>query len=424
MKCNKGEANMERMEEEVDNSEYRAYQQFISNSNWDTEGFRKQIAIESSELLETQKKNNSLPTGYIIDESAHLKKGKKSAGVARQYAGVIGKVDNCQVGVYCSLVNETNATIINERLFLPEKWTKDVERCQQAGIPDEFISFKTKPELALEMLKQDIERGVKFDWIGGDGLYGHNYQLCKGLDELNQFFVLDVHKDEKVYLEKPVLSVPERKSNKGTKPTKLKANVKAIRLDKLFKQIETKDWNLEEIRDSTTGKLRLYVYKTEVWTWNGVENEARKRTLIITKTTEKNPRIKYSFSNGPVNQYNHQEYGYFVAQRYWVERTFDNAKNELGMSDYQVRKWQGWHNHMSLVMLASLFITKQKIENKEKVPLLSFKDARILIILQIFGNKEEVNKRLKQMEKRHKKRKYDIELKYKKQAENQINSTS
>ena len=103
LKCNKGQANMERMEEEVDNSEYRAYQQFISNSNWDDAGLREQIAIDSSKLLHSRKKITGKPTGYIIDESAHLKKGTKSVGVSRQYAGVAGKVDNCQVGVYAFL---------------------------------------------------------------------------------------------------------------------------------------------------------------------------------------------------------------------------------------------------------------------------------------------------------------------------------
>ena len=107
---------MERMEEEIDNSEYRAYQHFISNSNWDNLGLRRALSIDSSKLLATQKKQTGKPTGYIIDESAHLKKGKKSVGVARQYAGVIGKVDNSQVGVCYSLANGCEYTIINERL--------------------------------------------------------------------------------------------------------------------------------------------------------------------------------------------------------------------------------------------------------------------------------------------------------------------
>lgn len=248
--------------------------------------------------------------------------------------------------------------------------------------------------------------------------------MCKGLDELEQFFVLDIHKDETVYLEEPTFSVPEKKPGKGRKPTKLRADKRAIRLDKFINQIQPKEWKLEEIRDTTKGKLRLYVYKTQVWTWDGQEKKARKRTLIITKTTNKKAKVKYSFSNGDLNEYNHPEYAYFVAQRYWVERTFDNAKNELGMSDYQTRKWKSWHHHHSLIMLASLFIMRQQIDNQSEVPLLSFRDARILVILQVFGTKEDVEIRLKQMEKRHQKRKYDIDRNYSKQSENQKVLTS
>jgi len=424
LKCSKGEANMERMEEEIDQSEYRAYQQFITNSNWDCSGLLKSVAQEASELLSAQSLTNRLPVGYIIDESGHLKKGDKSVGVSRQYAGVAGKVDNCQVGVYTSLVNEKAATIINQRLFLPKSWTDDVKRCEEAGIPEEFQNFKTKPQLAMEMLKQDIERGVKFDWIGGDGLYGHSFELCKSIDELNLFFVLDVHKDEKVFEEEPIFEIPEKQEGRGRTPEKLKANKVAVRLDNLLQKIPANAWKKEEIRDTTKGKLYLYVCKKEVWSWDGNEQIARKRTLIITKTTGKTVKIKYSFSNGELETYNHQQYAYFVAQRYWVERTFDNAKNELGMSDYQTRKWKSWQHHHSLIMLASLFIMKQQIDNQSEVPLLSFRDARILVILQVFGTKEDVELRLEQMAKRHQKRQYDKDLNYKQQAINQIELTS
>jgi SRSO17 transposase len=423
--CNKGEANMERMEEEVGNSEYRAYQQFITNSNWDCAGLLKSVAIETSALLQAQKAKNKLPVGYIIDESAHLKKGKESVGVSRQYAGVAGKVDNCQVGVYASLVNDKHATIINERLFLPKAWIEDQARCEKAGIPAECRDFKTKPQLALELIKQDIERGVVFDWVGGDGLYGHSYELCDAIDEIGKLFVLDVHKDEKVFLEEPAFAVPEKKPGKGRTPEKLKADKPEFRLDKIYQSVKVADWKLEEIRDSTKGKLYLYVYKTDVWSWDGESGKAKRRTLIITKTTEKTPKVKYSFSNGGLNQYSDKEYAYFISQRYWVERTFDNAKNELGMSDYQVRKWKSWEHHHSLIMLTSLFLMQQQIDMHPEIPLLSFRDARILIILQTFGTKEEVKQRLMQMQKRHEKRQYDIDLNYKLQAhKNQMNLTS
>lgn len=410
---------MERIAEENPESEYRAYQHFISNSNWDCTGLQKSLALDCSELLFLHKIKSKKPTGYIIDESAHLKKGKKSVGVSRQYAGIIGKVDNCQIGVYSSLINEKYTSIINQRLFLPEKWTKDSRACEQAGIPKSCQKYKTKPELAIEMIKQDIARGVKFDWIGGDGLYGHSTQLCHALDDLEQFFVLDVHKSETVYLEEPVISIPKKQGKRGRNPSKLKADRQAISLAEFIKNLALNDWKLEYIRDSTKGKLHLYVYKKTVWTWDKKEDKARKRTLIITKKRGKKSKIKYSLSNGTEQAYTHQEYAYFVAQRYWVERSFDNAKNELAMSDFQTRKWKAWHHHHSLMLLASLFIMKQQIDNQEEVPLLSFRDARILIILHVFGTQEEIELRLKQMEKRHQKRKYDIERCFKKQKENQ-----
>jgi len=252
---------MERMEEQVANSEYRAYQHFISNSKWDYEGLQMQVAQNTSRLLNQEKEINHQPVGYIVDESAHLKKGKKSVGVGRQYAEVIGEVDNCQVGVYASLVNCSSASIINERIFLPESWTKDADRCEDAKIRMEFRTFKTKPELALDKIKQDIALVVSFDWIGGDMLYGHNTKLCDGLDKIGLFFVMDVHNDEKVFLHEPSLKIPEAKTGAGRKSKKLKADVSSFRLDKLQEGILEDDWELEDIRDTVKGKLRLWIYK-------------------------------------------------------------------------------------------------------------------------------------------------------------------
>jgi len=152
--CERGKANMERMEEEVPDSEYRAYQQFISNSRWDYSGVNRKIAVDTSYLLAKHKRRSGCLTGLIIDESAHLKKGEHSVGVARQYAGIVAKITNCQVGVYSSLVNERYATLIGQRLFLPKKWTENGSRCDKAGVPQDSRDFKTKPQLALELIDE------------------------------------------------------------------------------------------------------------------------------------------------------------------------------------------------------------------------------------------------------------------------------
>jgi len=144
---------------------------------------------------------------YIIDETAHLKKGTKSAGVARQYAGVVGKTDNCQVCVCTNLVWQNHNSLVNTRLFLPKVWTEDQIRCDIAGIPEDKRDYKTKPQLALEMLKADVETNIKFGWVGGDGLYGHGYALSNSVDDLGLTFLFDIHNDQPVYLEEPLIFI-------------------------------------------------------------------------------------------------------------------------------------------------------------------------------------------------------------------------
>lgn len=406
--CEKGHANMERMEEAVEGSQYRSYQQFVSNSPWEHGAVIGQVAQTASRLFLTQQAQDDLPTGLLIDESAHLKNGTASVGVSRQYAGVVGKVENCQVGVYVSLCHGTEATIINERLFLPERWSEDEERCARAGIPDEQRVHHSKSELALAMIDEHLAQGLRWDWIGGDGLYGHSPALLKGLDERHLFYVLDVHKDERVYLERPQIAVPSRTSTRGATPSRRQADRDPVRLDQYCATLTDDAWDEVRVRKTTKGWLRLDVHLATVWTWDGEEAQARQRTLLITKTISRTPQIKYSLSNGDLTAYTPQEYAYFQAQRYWVERCFDDAKNELGMSDYQVRKWQGWHHHHALVLMACLFIMQERLQHQEVAPLLSVRDARLLIIARFWGTPADVEKQLKSLEKRHQKRKRAI----------------
>jgi len=418
MTLEKGKANMERMEEEIPDSEYRAYQHFITNSNWNYRAVLSKVAKDTSQLLQENKALSKRPTGLIIDESAHLKKGKESIGVSRQYAGVAGKVENCQVGVYLSMVNENRAGMVDERLFIPSKWINDKPRGKKAGIPKEEMVFKTKPELALEMVDQKISEGIECDWIGGDGLYGHNRALRNGLDKRGLFYVLDVHKDERIFTKRPLFVIPEQKNKKGRPSKKPKPDINSIRIDTYIKQLTNKDFVVEkQIRRTHKGWKKLKVHTCTIWLSQGEDQEVIQQTLIITQTMDGAKDTKYSFSNGELEAYSPKEYAYFQIQRYWVERTFDDAKNELGMSDYQIRKWNGWHHHHALVLMAGLFLLKQKIEGEQEAPLMSVRDARILVIVSLFGTPQDVETRLDQMNTRHLKRQQDIDRNYKKEQE-------
>jgi len=412
LKLEKGKGNMERMDEQPEGLPYHQYQHFLTNSPWSAEDLIAELGKDAGQLMELEKKKNGKPTGLIIDESSHLKKGKFSVGVTRQYAGTIGKVDNCQVGVYASLCNGKRSTLIDERLFLPKKWVEDEERCEKAGIPLSHIVSKTKPVLALEMIDKALANNILFDWVGGDGLYGHNYDLCAGLDFRKLLFVLDIHKDQHIYKEEPKIFLPEKKSGRGRTPTTYQSLAEAQRIDTFDKELDKDVWKKIKIRKTTKGWLYAWVYCGQVWVWNGKESKARKRTVVIRKTIGRQGEIvdtKYSLSNGSLEEHTVEEFAFFQAQRYWVERNFDDGKNELGMSDYQVRKWKGWHHHHAIVLMAMLFMLKEQIDKELDYPLMSLADARkmvmVLIAQSIVIPQSPVKEEIKRMKNRHFKRK-------------------
>lgn len=414
MRCEKNHTNMERMVEfDMDSpNEYHHYHHFISESDWDYKSVNESTILQTNQLMIDLKTTSGKPTGMLMDESSHLKKGNGSVGVARQYAGVAGKVDNCQVAVYCSLTNGENATLIDTALFLPEKWIADSDRCKKAKIPLEDRVFKTKPQLALEMIKSKVALGVEFDWIGGDGLYGHNSELTRGLDAEGLFYVLDIHKDETFYLSEPSFSIPPKSSARGRTPIRIKPDIEAIRADKYIKTLNDTHWEKVTIRKTAKGLKQVFAHKVAVWHWDGTEEKARERTLVITRTLGEKPEIKYSFSNGTIDQYTVQQYACFQCSRYWVERCFDDAKNELGLSGYQVRTWKGWQHHQSLVLMACLYVLKIRIEQKPDYELMSVRDARIMIIAHLFADQEMISRQHQLMLIRHKQRKMDIERHY------------
>jgi SRSO17 transposase len=181
---------------------------------------------------------------------------------------------------------------------VPECWADDPARCERAGIPDDHRRHQSKPQLALAVIDENRAQGLRGDWIGGDGLYGHSDEFLKGLDERQLFSVLDVHKDERVYLEQPQIPTRPRTHGRGPTPTKRQADREPVRLDHYCGLLPDDAWEEVKVRKTTKGWLRLEVHLATVWTWDGEDVQARRRTLVITRTVSRKPKIKYSFSNG------------------------------------------------------------------------------------------------------------------------------
>jgi len=157
--------NMERMAEVVPESDEQVLQHFLSNPAWDERGVLDQVALEADVLL-----GGTDESALLIDESGITKKGKKSVAVARQWNGRLGKVDNCQEGVYAALSRGSLSTLIDTRLYLPTSWVKNKGRREAAGVPSKARRTKSKAELALEMVRHYRRLGVRFSWVGMDFL--------------------------------------------------------------------------------------------------------------------------------------------------------------------------------------------------------------------------------------------------------------
>ncbi len=396
---------MERMVERVPDSDYYQIQHFISESPWDWRAGFDKVASDASRLFADHRR-----VGLLIDESAHRKKGKESVGVARQYCGTIGKVDNCQVAVYAALSAEKYYGIIDTALYLPEEWTSNEARCKKAGVPPmpegEKRVCKTKVELALDIVRHQKQSGTWFHYVGADGLYGNSYHFQQELDKMGILFVLDIHSDQHVYTEPPIIAIPEKTAAAGRNPNRYKATGNAIEVRQLAKDIAKEAWQKIRLRQTGKGDLNCLGYSQKVYLWDGQSPDYMERKLVVRVTENKDGsrEYKYAISNAFDGECTTEELVQMQSQRYFVERSFQEAKQEAGMSQYQVRGWLAWHHHMAMVMMALHFILSEKMLMKDKLPLLSAYDVREMI-LNTYAKKGTTQQQImEQIHKRHQQR--------------------
>jgi SRSO17 transposase len=179
--------NIGRIEEDVAQSNYQSMQQLLSDSPWDHHTLLDDVGREADALLGRHR-----DTALYLDESGFVKKGNASVGVQRQYCGRLGKIENSQVGVFACLGRGERATLVDFRLFLPQAWAEDEERCEKAKVPEEERRHRTKTQLALEMIEAARRRGLTYQWIGGDEVYGNNTALTDAIDGMGEVFLMDV----------------------------------------------------------------------------------------------------------------------------------------------------------------------------------------------------------------------------------------
>lgn len=270
--------NIERIDRMVAGSQYDSSHHFISCSPWDDAAVCAQVTRDTDRLL------GGPDACLIIDPSGFPKKGRMSVGVAPQYCGNTGKIDNCQVGVFSALARGRDVSLINKRLFLPQAWCQDGERCDKAGIPAETRGYKNRGELALELVADADQHGARYGWIGLDAEFGKPWILDR-LSAMGKCYLVDVASTYRVHLQHPGLRVSRPLSCRADQ--RLSLRKKAVPVASFITRRGRGKWRRRVIRDSTKGPLIADFLHTQVWLGNekGLkpqrERKARTPTILM-----------------------------------------------------------------------------------------------------------------------------------------------
>ncbi len=351
--------NSENIAEAIAGCNVRNLQAFITTGAWGDAALLAETRLGVLEVLA----DDDAVCNY--DETGFPKKGTKSVGVKRQYSGTLGRTDNCQVAVFANYSSAKGHTFMDRRLFVPEEWADDPVRRAEAGVPPEVV-FRTKPELALEMLTVAASDGVPCRWVGGDSVYGDSPTFVQGVRQLGKWYVLDTGCDTRVWTEEPqVIPAEQRpKPRRGRPYTQPLVVGEAKRVDEVIAALPAKAWRRVAVAEGSQGP-RVYEY-AEVWVWfseGGLPGPPER--LLVRRSIAQEPELKYHRSNAPAEV----PLGKLAAvrgTRWTIEEDIQSAKGECGLDEYETRGWVGWHHHTALSMLALAFLVLQKQRLGEK----------------------------------------------------------
>jgi SRSO17 transposase len=346
--------NTENIAQAMAGGPVRSLQAFISSGVWPDGDILKTLR---GSVLEALGDDDAI---WNSDETGFPKKGTKSVGVKRQYSGTLGRTDNCQVAVFANYCSAKGHTFMDRRLFLPEEWAGDDKRRERAGVPPGVI-FRTKPQLALEMVANALAEGVPFRWVGGDGVYGDSPTFVQGVRQLGKWYVLDSSADARVWTTEPRVIPPEErpKPKRGRPCTQPLVVGEAKRVDEVVAALPVSAWRRLTVAEGSQGP-RVYEY-AEVWVWFSEEGLPGPRERLLTRRSlGQEPELKYHRANAPA-EVPLLKLAQVRASRWTIEEDIQSAKGECGLDEYETRGWRGWHHHTTLSLLALAFLVLQRV---------------------------------------------------------------
>lgn len=314
--------NSWQMAEELGEADPRGVQRLLSGAHWDAEVVRDDLRAYVVEHLGT-------PDGVlVIDETGFLKKGAKSVGVARQYSGTAGKVDNCQVGVFLAYASARGRAFLDRALYLPKEWAGDAGRRAEAGVPP-GVRFATKGQLAKAMLARAFAAEVPAAWVTGDEVYGDDGHLRRWLEEQWRPYMLAVSRSHRVW-------------RQGRQE----------RIDRLVADLPAEAWVTLSAGEGSQGP-RLYD-----WAWGHlpyVTASGMAQWVLVRRSLSDPSDLAYYRAYGPEDT-PVEELVRVAGTRWIIEESFERAKGAVGLDEYEVRRWEAWYRHITLALLAHAYL--------------------------------------------------------------------
>ena len=338
--------NAENLSESVGVSA-RALQRFLTEARWDDDAVMGRLQEYLAPRLAHPE------AVWVFDGSDFPKQGGKSAGVARQYCGRLGKVANCQAGMFLAYVSPLGRALVDKGLYLPESWTSDPGRCAAAGVPKERGSYRSKTELALEMLERARELGhLRAKWVAGDDAFGMSPSFREGLAAQGMWYVLDVPGGATVWPLEPSWTNPEYQGFGRPRKPKLRDGQRRT-MEQRSDELPEEAWREITVAEGSQGP-RTYRFSAQ-----RVRATKRRKpgevVWAIWRCNLDGSEPRYYLSNAPEGT-PLETLAYVGGSRWRIETEFETEKGDVGLDEYETRSWSGWHHHIAMCLLGGAFL--------------------------------------------------------------------